>query len=152
MKPRRTQPKTSLDDGLLFDYSVAALQELFITMATKKNKKTKAPVKKVSPKIGGSALGTPYGDRILVKPLSSEESGTMTAFGIIIPDTAKEKPEQGTVVAVGPGKKNDAGVVVPLSVNVGDRVMFSKYGFDEVKINGHEYYLINEQSILMILK
>ncbi len=58
--------------------------------------------------------------------------GSTTSFGIIIPDTAKEKPEQGTVVAVGAGKRSDDGKVVPLSVKVGDKVMFSKYGFDEI--------------------
>jgi chaperonin GroES len=83
----------------------------------------------------------------LVKPAAAEEK---TSFGIIIPDSTKEKPEQGTVVAVGPGKKNDEGKVVPLSVKVGDTIMFSKYGYDEVKINGSEYYLIREDSITFI--
>jgi chaperonin GroES len=92
-------------------------------------------------------LGQPYGDRVLVKPAAAEEK---TSFGLIIPDTTKEKPEQGVVVAVGPGKKNDAGHVVPLSVKVGDRIMFSKYGYDEVKINGTDYYLIREDSITYI--
>jgi chaperonin GroES len=105
------------------------------------NKNT--PVKKVN------GLGMPYGDRILVKPLSAEE-GTVTSFGIIIPDTAKEKPEQGRVVAVGAGKKGDDGKLIPISVKVGDRVMFSKYGYDEVKLDGGEYYLIAESSILMV--
>lgn len=120
-------------------------------MAKKKKKKSKSAAKKSSkPAVKKSALGTPYGDRILVKPLSLEESGTVTSFGIIIPDTAKEKPEQGKVVAVGAGKKSDDGKVIPLSVKVGDRVMFSKYGYDEVKLNGTEYYLIAESSILMV--
>ena len=95
---------------------------------------------------------TPLGERVLVKPLSPEEMGKKTTFGIIIPETVdKEKPEQGTVLAVGPGKANDAGHVVPLSVKVGDKVMFSKYGFEEIKVNGVEYYMLAESSILAIL-
>lgn len=92
----------------------------------------------------------PLSDRVIVKPLSASE-GTTTASGIIIPDTAKEKPEQGTVVAVGPGKYED-GTRIPPSVAVGDRVMFSKYGFDQVKIEGVEYYVIAESNILAIIK
>ncbi len=113
------------------------------------NTSKKAANKSVS-KNTKNTLGQPYGDRILVKPLSPEETGTTTSFGIIIPDTAKEKPEQGRVVAVGSGKKNEEGKVVPPNLKVGDRVMFSKYGFDEVKIGGVEYYLIAESSILMV--
>ena len=89
----------------------------------------------------------PYGDRVLVKPAAPEE---VTSFGLIIPDTSKEKPEQGIVVAVGPGKKNDDGKVVPMGVKVGDRIMFSKYGYEEIKLNGVEYYLIQENSITYI--
>ncbi len=92
----------------------------------------------------------PLGDRVLLKPLTAEEMGTTTAFGIIIPDTAKEKPEQGTVVAVGPGKY-EKGARVPVSVSVGDRVMFSKYGYEEVKISGVEYYIVEEKNLLAVL-
>lgn len=92
----------------------------------------------------------PLGDRVVVKPLSPDELGRTTASGIIIPDTAKEKPEQGTVVAVGPGKI-DEGTRVPIDVSVGDRVMFSKYGFDEIKIEGTTYYVIAESNILAII-
>jgi len=95
-------------------------------------------------------LGQPYGDRVLVKPLSLEETGQTTSFGIIIPDTAKEKPEQGRVVAVGAGKRAEDGKLMPPAVKVGDRVMFSKYGYDEVKLGGVEYYLIAESSILLV--
>ncbi len=95
---------------------------------------------------------SPMGDRVVIKPLSSEEMGTTTASGIIIPDTAKEKPEQGKVVAVGPGKWNEDGDArIPVSVKVGDKVMFSKYGYDEVKVGGVEYYLVSESNILAIL-
>ena len=92
-------------------------------------------------------LGTPYGDRVLVKPRAAEET---TSFGIIIPDQAKEKPERGIVVAVGPGKRGDDNELVPVGVKVGDAIMFSKYGYDEVTINGAEYYLIREDSITFI--
>src|ERR1043166_640408 len=95
----------------------------------KGTKKTASAKKPMAAKKGGNKVGlVPLGDRVLVKPLTPEEAGTTTSFGIIIPDTAKEKPEQGRVVAVGPGKKNDDGKVLPLSVKVGDKVMFSKYG------------------------
>lgn len=86
------------------------------------------------------------GDRVLVKPESVEEK---TASGIIIPDTArKEKPETGVVIAVGPGKRGDDNEIVPVSVKAGDRVMFSKYGFDEVTIGEEEYYVVSENNIL----
>ncbi len=118
----------------------------------KTSAKTKKPVvKKVSatPSKPQNKLGiTPLGDKVLVKPIAAE---TTTSFGLIIPDTAKEKPETGMVVAVGAGRKNDNGSVSPLNVAVGDKVMFSKYGFDEVKIAGVEYYLISETNILAIL-
>ena len=91
---------------------------------------------------------TPLADRIVVEPKSRED---MTSSGIIIPDTAsREKPEQGTVVAVGPGKY-DNGQLVPMTVRVGDSVLFSKYGYDEVKIDGTEYLILPESSVLAIL-
>lgn len=92
----------------------------------------------------------PTGDRVLVKPIVQEE-GIVTSFGIIIPDSAKEKPETGTVVAVGPGKRTDDGKVVPVSLKIGDKVMFSKYGYDDVKVDGTEYYLVREENILAVL-
>lgn len=93
----------------------------------------------------------PLADRVLVKP--QENTYEKTASGIIIPDTArKEKPEQGVVVAVGEGKRNDKGEMVPLRVKVGETVMFSKYGFDEVKIDDQEYYIVSESSILAVIK
>ena len=93
----------------------------------------------------------PVGDRVLIKPLSLEETGQTTSFGIIIPDTAKEKPEQGTVVAVGTGRVGDDNIRIPVSVKVGDRVMFNKYGYDEVKIKGVEYFIVSEANILGVL-
>lgn len=92
----------------------------------------------------------PLGDRIVVKP-SEKEGEKKLASGIIIPETVdKEKPAQGTVVAVGPGKYED-GKRVPMQVKMGDTVLFSKYGYDEVKIEGQEYYILSESSILGIV-
>ncbi|HVZ75748.1 MAG TPA: co-chaperone GroES [Candidatus Paceibacterota bacterium] len=95
----------------------------------------------------------PLGDRVLIKPLSPEEmEGATTSFGIIIPETVnKEKPEQGTVVAVGPGKMGEDGKLSTMTVKVGDKVMFSKYNFDEVKVKGVEYYIVSESNILAVI-
>lgn len=91
---------------------------------------------------------SPLGDRVVVAPLSREE---VTSSGIIIPDTAsREKPERGTVVAVGPGKYDD-GTLVPMTLKIGDSVLFSKYGYDEVKIDGQEYFILSESSVLAVL-
>jgi len=93
----------------------------------------------------------PLGDRVLVKPLQGDD--TKSPGGIIIPDSAKkEKPEKGTVIAVGEGKRTERGDVLPLRVQAGDTVMFSKYGFDEVEIEGEEYYILSESSILAVIK
>ncbi|MBI4086709.1 co-chaperone GroES [Candidatus Kaiserbacteria bacterium] len=102
---------------------------------------------------GASSVGIrPLGDRVVIRPLSEEETGTKSAFGIIIPDTVKgEKPEQGVVVATGPGKYDD-GEYVPMQVSVGDRVVFSKYGYDEVKVGGKEYYVLSESSVLAVIR
>lgn len=91
----------------------------------------------------------PLGDRVVVEPLSREE---VTASGIFIPDTAsREKPERGTVVAVGPGK-HENGQHVPMSLKVGDSVLFSKYGYDEVKIDGTEYFILHESNVLAVIQ
>ncbi len=92
---------------------------------------------------------SPLGDRVVVLPLAKEDK---TASGILIPDSAnREKPEQGTVVAVGPGKYDD-GTLVPMSTKIGDTVLFSKYGFDEVTVDGKDYLILPESSVLAILK
>jgi len=93
----------------------------------------------------------PLGDRVLVKPVSVE--GTRTESGIIIPDTVdKEKPEIGKVIAVGAGRINDNGDTIPVRVKVGDTVLFSKYGPDEIKLNNEEYLVLSEGNILAIIK
>lgn len=93
----------------------------------------------------------PLGDRVLVKPGAGTEE--KSASGIIIPDTARtEKPERGTVVAVGEGKRTERGELLPLRVAVGDTIIFSKYGYDEVKIDDADYYIVSESNILAIIK
>ncbi|MGB9599049.1 MAG: co-chaperone GroES [Myxococcota bacterium] len=91
----------------------------------------------------------PLHDRVLVKRLSEEEK---TKGGIIIPDTAKEKPIQGKVVAVGNGKKTDDGKLLPLDVKEGDTILFSKYAGNEIKIDGEEYLIMQESEILGIVE
>ena len=91
----------------------------------------------------------PLHDRVLIKVLDSEEK---TKGGIIIPDTAKEKPQEGEVVAVGPGSKNESGKITPMDVKVGDIVLFGKWSGTEVKIDGKEYSIMNESDIMGISK
>ncbi len=92
----------------------------------------------------------PLGDRVVVKP-AGKEGEKKLASGIIIPASAdKERPMMGEVVAVGPGKYED-GARAPMAVKEGDRVLFSKYGYDEVKLDGEEYYVLSESGILAIL-
>lgn len=93
----------------------------------------------------------PLADRVLIKPFSGEDKKSPS--GIIIPDTvSKEKPEQGKIVAVGQGRVDDHGKTIPLKVKVGDTVLFSKYGYDDVKVDGEEYFIIKEENILAIVK
>jgi len=116
-----------------------------------KNKPRRAKAVGVPTKASGNKAGImPLGDRVLVKPFGLEE-GLVTSFGIVLPDSAKEKPEQGKVVAVGPGKRGEDGKLVPVALKVGDKVMFSKYGYDEIKVDGTEYYLVREDNILAVL-
>jgi chaperonin GroES len=91
----------------------------------------------------------PLYDRIVVKRI--EEAEQMKG-GIIIPDTAKEKPQEGEVVAVGKGKRLDDGKLVPLEVQVGDRILFGKYSGNEIKIDGDEYLIVREDEILGVLE
>jgi len=92
----------------------------------------------------------PLADRVLVKTTVSEEQKSVG--GIIIPDTAKEKPQEGEIVAVGTGKKDDSGKTIEMSVKVGDRVLYSKYGGTEIKYEGNEYLIMSESDILAILQ
>jgi chaperonin GroES len=91
----------------------------------------------------------PLHDRLIVKRIDEEEK---TAGGIIIPDTAKEKPQEGKVIAVGPGKVNEDGKVTPLDVEKGDKVLFSKYAGTEIQLEGVEHLIIREDDVLAVLK
>lgn len=94
----------------------------------------------------------PLGDRVLIEPLSEDERAHKTKYGIVIPDTAeKEKPQEGRVVAVGEGKRADNGKLNPLPVKKGDKVLFSKYGPTEFKVDGKEYLIAREEDILAII-
>jgi len=91
----------------------------------------------------------PLGDRVVVKPLASEE---VTKSGIVLPDTAKEKPQEGEVVSVGSGRILDSGDRVPIDLNPGDKVLFSKYAGNEVKIDNVEYLILREMDILGVIE
>ncbi|MBV9075244.1 MAG: co-chaperone GroES [Acidobacteria bacterium] len=91
---------------------------------------------------------TPLHDRILVRRI---EEGETVRGGIIIPDTAKEKPQEGEVIAVGKGKKNEEGKVFPLDVQEGDRILFGKYAGTEIKIDGEELLIMREEEVLGVL-
>ncbi|MEJ6772337.1 MAG: co-chaperone GroES [Pelagibacteraceae bacterium] len=90
----------------------------------------------------------PLHDRVLIESLESEEK---TAGGIIIPDTAKEKPQEGKVIAVGPGAKSEDGKAIPMDVKVGDRVLFGKWSGTEVKVDGKEYSIMKESDIMGVV-
>jgi chaperonin GroES len=90
----------------------------------------------------------PLHDRVVLERIDAEEK---TAGGIIIPDTAKEKPQQGKVVAVGPGGRDESGKLIPIDVKIGDRVLFGKWSGTEVKIDGVEYLIMKESDIMGVL-
>ena len=91
----------------------------------------------------------PLGDRVLVKPL---EKGEERKGGIIIPDTAKEKPQEGKIVSAGPGKRDDSGKLIPMDVKAGDRILYGKYSGTEIKIDDEELLIMHQDDILGILK
>ena len=91
----------------------------------------------------------PLGDRVWIEPIEREET---TASGIILPETAKEKPQEGKVLAVGPGVRNEEGKRQPLDVKVGNRVLFAEYAGTEIKQNGAKYLIMRESDILAIVK
>ena len=92
----------------------------------------------------------PLADRVIVQP--SDEAESKTTGGIIIPDTAKETPQEGKIVAVGPGRVDDDGKPIKMNVKVGDKVLYSKYGGTELKYDGKEYLIMSESDILAILE
>jgi chaperonin GroES len=92
----------------------------------------------------------PLGDRVIVKPVAKEE---MSKAGILLPDTVdKERPEQGEVIAVGPGKLLDNGQVAPVSLKIGDKIVFKKYSPDEVKVGDEEYLVISESDVMAVIE
>lgn len=92
----------------------------------------------------------PLSDKVLVTVSPKEE---MTASGLVLPDTAsKERPEQGTVVAVGPGRLDETGKIIPMSVKIGDKVVFKKYSPDEVKVDGKEYLVVSESDLIAVIE
>jgi chaperonin GroES len=91
----------------------------------------------------------PLGDRLVVEPKEREE---MTASGLILPETAKEKPQEGEVIAVGPGRRDDDGKRVAMDVSVGDRVLYAKYGGTEIKIDGQKLLILKESDVLAIVE
>lgn len=91
----------------------------------------------------------PLGDRVLIKPLEALEK---TKGGIVLPDTAKEKPQEGKVVAVGKGRLSDSGKVSPLEVKAGDKVLYGKYSGTEISFDGEDYLIVKEEDILAISK
>jgi len=92
---------------------------------------------------------TPLFDNVLIKPLEAEEK---LPSGIVLPDSAKEKPQMGEIMSVGPGSKDEKGNVVTMVVHVGDKVMYKKWGGNEVKVNGQEWMIVEQKDILAIVK
>jgi chaperonin GroES len=91
----------------------------------------------------------PLGDRLVVKPLEEEE---VTPSGIVLPETAKEKPQKGEVLAVGPGGRDDSGNRIPMDVSVGDKVLFAKYGGTEIKLDSEKLLILRESDILALIE
>ncbi|OQX86349.1 MAG: co-chaperone GroES [Candidatus Omnitrophica bacterium 4484_70.2] len=91
----------------------------------------------------------PLGDRVLIKPSEEKER---TKGGIVLPDTAKEKPQEGKIVAVGEGRKTEDGKTIPLTLKVGDRVLYGKYSGTEITIDGEEYLIMREEDVLAVIE
>lgn len=89
----------------------------------------------------------PLADRIIIKPTAAEE---VTKGGIVLPDTAKEKPREGEVIAVGPGKVQDNGTKIPMDIKVGDKVMYARYGGTEIKIGAEEFVILRQDDVLAV--
>jgi chaperonin GroES len=102
---------------------------------------------KAAPKAAPKTSLVPLADRIVITPLKQDE---VTASGLVIPDTVKEKPQQGEVVAVGPGRLDDNGKRIALDVSVGDRILYAKYTGTEIKLDGEDYIVLNDKDILAL--
>ena len=90
----------------------------------------------------------PLGDRVLIQP---EDRETTTASGLVLPDTAKEKPQEGTVLAVGSGRVNDEGSTIPLEIKEGDKVLYAKYAGTELRLDDEDYLIVSERDVLAII-
>ncbi len=90
----------------------------------------------------------PLADRVVIEPLEGEEK---TPGGILIPETAKEKPQQGVIVSVGPGRRDDKGKLIPMDVNAGDKVLYAKYAGTEIKVEGKKLLILKESDILAVV-
>ena len=118
----------------------------------KKSKKIEKRKRVISSPTSTFSKVRPLGSRVLIRPFSKEELLGRNSFGIILPESdSKEKSEQGKVLAVGPGEYHDGKLLSP-KVSIGDKVVFSKYGYDDVLVDGEELYLIKEENILAILR
>jgi chaperonin GroES len=106
-------------------------------------------IKVIKERLAMAKTFTPLHDRILVRRV---EEGETLRGGIIIPDSAKEKPQQGEVISVGKGKSNDEGKVFPLDVKAGDQILFGKYSGTEIKLDGEEFLIMREEEVLGVLK
>ena len=91
----------------------------------------------------------PLGDRVVIEPIPRED---MTKSGIVLPDTAKEKPQEGTIVAAGPGKLNDEGAREPMDVVAGDKVLYAKYGGTEFKLDGEDLLIVSQKDLLAVVE
>jgi len=91
----------------------------------------------------------PLGDRVVIEAV---EQAPTSAGGVILPDTAKEKPQEGIILAVGPGRKTDKGELIPIELKAGDKVIYSKYSGSEIKLDGTEYLIISEKDVLAVVK
>lgn len=91
----------------------------------------------------------PLGDRVVIKP--TDEGESLTASGLVIPDTAKEKPQIGEVIAIGPGGRDDDGDRIPMDVSVGDKVLYSKFAGTEIKLDSDEYLVLSERDLLAVV-
>ncbi len=91
----------------------------------------------------------PLGDRVIIEPSEGEE---MTTGGILLPETAKEKPQQGTILAVGPGRRDDGGKLIAMDVKANDKVLYAKYAGTEIKVNGEKLLILKESDILAVVE
>jgi chaperonin GroES len=141
---------TAVRDALTVGHVLATIQSMKVRPLAHQAK-PKASKSKLRTREGSSSVASkirPVGDRLVVKPAAKEE---ITRSGIVIPDTAKEKPQEGEVIAVGSGKLLDNGDRVPMEIKVGDRVLYAKYGGTEFKLDGEDYLVMRESDVLAVL-